>query len=138
MKPNGTVTFRLPFWAMALLIVAFLPGLLTTGLQSAESVLLEAGVLVLVAAVIFKTYTIQIRPDGVRLYSLWWLPWENVVGAKYRRLCGLPHLYVQRKSGWVPWRIPLYFIGDTDFLETLRESSPVDSPIRAVSVPASP
>ncbi len=123
-------------WATVLLIVAFIPEAASAWLHSVRWGAVNAGVVLLVAALILRFYTVQVRPDGVLLYSLWWLPWENVAAVRYARLCGLPHLYVQRKKGWVPGRIPLYFVGDGDLLTALKASAPADNPIRAISAPA--
>ena len=84
------------------------------------------------------TDTVRIEPDGVVLYRLWRLQWTNVGGAKYCKVLGLPYAKVKRRKGWfawLPWWIPLYFVGEGDLRETLASAAPAGNPLRLMSSP---
>jgi hypothetical protein len=93
-------------------------------------------ILISVVSMAFLPYswTVQVRPDGVKLYSLWWLPWSDVCEVRYIRLLGLPYLYVKRCRWWA-WWIPLYFVGDRDLAQAIFDAAPSGHPFRSVSIP---
>jgi hypothetical protein len=100
---------------------------------------LALGLLLLSAVfVAFLPYscTVQVRADGVKLYSLWWLPWSDVCEVRYFKLLGLPYLYVKRSRRWFGWWwIPLYFVGDSDLAQAIVDAAPSGHPFRSVSIP---
>lgn len=80
-------------------------------------------------------YTVQLRPDGVKLFSLWWLPWTDVVSVRYWKPFGLPHFRVKRRRGF-SWSIPLYFVGDRDLGDAIIHAAPLGNPFHSVSMPS--
>lgn len=83
----------------------------------------------------FPHYTVQLRPDGVKLMGLWWLPWTDVIAVRYYRVFGLPHFRVKRVRGF-SWSIPLYFVGDCDLGHAIIQAAPPGNPFRLVSIPS--
>lgn len=81
------------------------------------------------AVLAFRRYTVEIRSDGVKLYGLWWLPWDDVRDATFRRILGQSYIQVRRRHGW-PWWIPLYFVGDGDLRSTIVSAAPDGHVIR--------
>jgi len=123
MSERPVQTFYLPRWGQGFLI-------LLVSLWFAQFVLISVplGVGLVIAAAFtvavgLRRYTVQVRSDGVKLYSLWWLPWGDVRTATYRKVFGLPYFYVRRHHGW-GWWIPLYFVGDGHLREAIVSATP--------------
>ena len=72
---------------------------------------------------------LQVRPDGLVLYRVNRVRWEEISGAQLRGIMRLPHLVLQRRQG-TQWWVPLYFHGPVDLRTLLREAAPEGSPIR--------
>jgi hypothetical protein len=87
------------------------------------------------AALLTRMCTVQVRPDGIKLSSLWWLPWGDVCEARYFKLLGLPYFYVKRFRRWFGWWIPLYFVGDRDLAQAIVDAAPSGHPFRLVPMP---
>ena len=79
-------------------------------------------------------YTVQVRPDGVKLYSLWWLPWSDVYEVRYRKVLGFRYFRVKRRR-WFSLSIPLYFVGDCDLGHSIICAAPPGNPFRSVFIP---
>jgi hypothetical protein len=89
----------------------------------------------LVYVFLLPHYTVRIRSDGVKLYGLWWLPWADVSGVRYRKVIGLPYFHVKRGRGF-SWWIPLYFVGDCNLGHAIIDAAPPGSPFRLASIPS--
>jgi hypothetical protein len=144
MERDGVATFRLPIWfqiglfalAMSDPCVYLLTDLHFGMPLSALSQLIMIAALVLAWIFLMPYYTVQIRPDGIKLYSLWWLPWTAVNDVRYWKLFGLPHFSVKRRGGLFSWHIPLYFVGDSDLQESIIRAAPPGNPFKMVSIPS--
>ena len=71
---------------------------------------------------------VDIGPDGVRLYRINMLRWIDVAGAEAKNILWLKYIRVKRHKGINYW-IPLYFKGQTDIRNALKEHAPTDNPI---------
>ncbi len=89
---------------------------------------------ILVWTLLLPHYTVQLRPDGIKLYGLWWLPWTDVSAVRHYRVFGLPHFSVKRVRGF-SWSIPLCFVGDRDLAQAIIDAAPPGNPFRLVSMP---
>jgi hypothetical protein len=83
-----------------------------------------------------RYYTVQLRPGGVKMYSLWWLPWTDVREVRYWKLFGLGYFLVKRSRGFFPFCIPLYFVGNCDLGDAIIRAAPPGNPFRSVSMPS--
>jgi hypothetical protein len=83
-----------------------------------------------------RYYTVQLRPSGVKVYSLWWLPWTDVRKVRYRKLFGLRYFLLKRSRGFFPFWIPLYFVGDRDLGDAIIHAAPLGNPFHSVSMPS--
>jgi hypothetical protein len=119
---EDTATFRLPGrWQVGFFAVVMLPSCakaliaLHFGmfLMFPRFILIEAAAAALFWALLLRLSMVQLRRDGVKIYSLWWLPWADVSAVAYRKLSGLPCFHVKRHRGF-SWWIPLYYVGDRD------------------------
>jgi hypothetical protein len=119
---EDTATFRLPGrWQVGFFAVVMLPSCakaliaLHFGmfLMFPRFILIEAAAAALFWALLLRLSMVQLRRDGVKIYSLWWLPWADVSAVAYRKLFGLPCFHVKRHRGF-SWWIPLYYVGDRD------------------------
>jgi hypothetical protein len=130
---NDVAIFRLPGrWQVAFFAVVMLPSCakVVTALHFGRSlsfILIEVAAVALFWIVFLKSYTVQLRPDGIKLFSLWWLPWTDVVAVRYSNLLGLPSLRVKRPRGF-SWSIPLYFVGDYDLASAIVRAAPPTIP----------
>ncbi len=139
---DGTATFRLPRgWQVAGLVVVMLGSCSKLLIDFHFGMILspvpqsiEIAVWMLVWIFLMPRYTVQVRPDGVKLYSLWWLPWSDVGEVRYYKLLGLPHFRVKRGRGF-SWWIPLYFVSDCDLGHSIIRAAPPGNPFRSVSIP---
>jgi hypothetical protein len=76
-------------------------------------------------------WTLVIRDDGMTLYRVNHLKWDEVRNARLIRIPGLPYMIVRRRKGlfrW--WWVPLYFKGARDVRAAILERCPKDNPIR--------
>jgi len=128
-------TFRPPRrWQILIVALTVLPScalLLTAPLLGAAIALSW----ILFWTLVLPLYTVQLRPDGVKLHG-WWLPWTDVSAVAYRSLFGLPHFRVKRHDGF-SWWIPLYYAGAGDLSQALIRAAPPGDPFRLVSMPTS-
>jgi hypothetical protein len=137
---DDTATFRLPrLWQIGFFAIAVLGScarLLTAIIfgRYLSLSLIEFAALVLFWIFFLRGYTVELRPDGIKLFRLWWLPWTDVVAARYIRLLGLPSFRVKRRRGF-SWSIPLYFVGDCDLRQAIIRTAPPGNPLRSVSMP---
>jgi hypothetical protein len=96
---------------------------------------IEAGAWALFWALLLRFSTVQLRPDGIKIYSLWWLPWSDVTRVMYRKIFGLPYFQVRRRRGF-SWWIPLYYVGDRELAQAILHAAPPDHPFRSVPIPS--
>lgn len=135
MEHANTATFRLPgHWQIVIHVITVLPAFFLVLLSPFLGVLVLAAV-ALFWAFLLRHYTVQLRPVGVELYGLWWLPWTDVSAVRYLRVFGFPYFHVRRRRGF-SWWIPLYFIGDRDLGQALIHAAPADNPFRLLSIPS--
>jgi hypothetical protein len=140
MEHDHTITFRLPRrWQVAFFAVVMLPSCakVLTALRfgmSPSFVLIEAAALALFWTLLLRRYTVQLRPNGIKLFSLWWLPWNDVIAVRYSSLLGLPYLRIKRRRGF-SWSIPLYFVGDRDLCRAIICAVPPGNSLRSISIP---
>jgi hypothetical protein len=142
-EQDGIATFRLPRrWQIGLLVIAILGPCFSILLVLAHGMILPAvpyvfaiSIWILAWILLMPRYTVQVRPDGVKLYGLWWLPWTDVVAVRHQRIFGIPHFRVKRNRGF-SWSIPLYFVGGGDLGDAIVNAAPPDNPFRSVSTPS--
>ncbi|SRR5216683_1941106 len=140
MEHDHAITFRLPRrLQVGFFVVVMLPSCakvliaLNFGM-SLSFALIEAAALALFWTLFLRRYTVQLRPDGIKLFSLWWLPWTDVIAVRYSSLFGLPSLRVNRRRGF-SWSIPLYFVGDCDLGYAIICAAPAGNSLRSISIP---
>jgi hypothetical protein len=139
---TGTDTFRLPRRFQAVLFVLAMAGPCGNLLIALHFGVLNYLIpqLTLIAAIVLAEiflmphYTVQLRPDGIKLYGLWWLPWSAISDVRYWKLFGLPYFRVRRHRGF-SWWIPLYFVGNCELGQAIIHAAPPGNPLRLVSVP---
>jgi hypothetical protein len=140
-EEGGTAIFRLPrLWQAGFFaLVMFGPcGRVLIYLSFGMSVryyLIEVFVLVVFWIFFLRCYTVQVRPDGIKLFSLWWLPWADVSDVHYQKVLGLSYFRVKRCRGF-SWSIPLYFAGDRDLGQAIIHAAPLGNPFRLVTIPS--
>jgi hypothetical protein len=140
MEHDGTATFRLPFpFQIGLFAVAMLGPCVDLLIDFHFSLILypfpeliTIAAWVLVWIFLIPLYTVQLRPDGIKLYSLWWLPWKQVKDVRYWKLFGLSYFRVKRHRGISLW-IPLYFVGNCELGQSIIRAAPPGNPFRLVS-----
>ena len=137
---EDAATFRLPGrWQVGLFAFVMLLSCakalvdLHFGMLSLSFVLIEKTALALLLIFVLRLSTVQLRPDGVKIQGLWWLPWTDVSAVRYRKLFGLPYFRVKRRRGF-SWWIPLYYVGDRDLGSAIVRAAPPDHPFRLVSM----
>jgi len=84
-------------------------------------------ILVMIPSMWFVT-TLEIDNDGIRLYRVNVMKWDEVVSAKKVNLLGLKYLRVARRKG-MKWSIPLYLNGPQPINAALKEKCPAGNPI---------
>jgi hypothetical protein len=143
-EQDRTATFRLPRrWQVGLFVIVVLGPCVNILLDFRFGMILSPAPEVITVAVwtlvwIFlvpRYYTVQLRPDGVKVYSLWWLPWTDVRAVRYWKLFGLPYFLVKRSRGFFSFWIPLYFVGNSDLGNAIIRAAPPGNPFRSVSMP---
>jgi hypothetical protein len=137
---DDIATFRLPGRCqIGLLVIVMIPSCARVVValyfgMSISFVLIEAAALALAWTLLLRLNRVQLRQDGVKIQSLWWLPWTDVSAVVYRKLFGLPYFHVKRHGGF-SWWIPLYYVGDGDLGRAIVRCAPPGHPFRLVSMP---
>jgi hypothetical protein len=139
---DRTAIFRLPRrWQVGLFVIAILGPCAKILLDLDFGMILSPVPEVIAIAIwtlvwifLMPRYTVQLRPDGVKLYGLWWLPWTDIVAVRHQSIFGIPHFRVKRRRG-LSWSIPLYFVGDCDLGDAIIQAAPPGNPFRSVSMP---
>lgn len=72
---------------------------------------------------------VAISNDGLVLYRVNRLRWEEVKSARKVRLLGLPYVLIKRHTGFT-WWLPLYYEGKRDIREALRSVVPSGNPLK--------
>lgn len=77
------------------------------------------------------TMTVVLTADGVTIYRIWRLRWDEVASARIQRVFGLQYLCVVRTGRLQPnLSLPLYFVGPRSLPAALRDHAPLAHPIR--------
>jgi len=132
MTQDGNDTFYL-HWrnAMtALLVALFVPILylpLAHGVYE-QTVLALFNLTVAIVGIWFFS-AVSISNDGLVLYRVNRLRWEDVKSARRVRFLGLPYMLIKRHKGFT-WWLPLYYEGKRNIRETLRSVVPNGNPLR--------
>ena len=92
-------------------------------------------VMMLAAAAAFAwllslTQVIEISRDGLVLYRVNRVAWDDIVSAAPARVLGLPYIKLGQRSGKA-WWLPLFFQGATDMPSALEAFAPDDHPVKA-------
>ncbi|MDH5573682.1 MAG: hypothetical protein OEY89_18095 [Gammaproteobacteria bacterium] len=85
----------------------------------------------LVAAVggIWFLSTIAITKDGLVLYRVNRLKWQDIISARKTSFLGLPYILLKRQNGFA-WWLPLYFEGKGTIQETIISLAPDGNPLK--------
>ncbi|KFN42987.1 hypothetical protein N787_14075 [Arenimonas metalli CF5-1] len=84
----------------------------------------------LMVAVTLLVPAVTVRPDGISLYGVNHLQWDDVTSVRATTVIGLPYAVVQRRKG-MRWWIPLYVDDRRGLLATLASRAPAGSAIYA-------
>jgi len=138
---NKAETFRLSRrWRIGFFAVALGPTLVMIAMAVAQATPLAVlvrsfgnaivtGILMWLFAI--GVLTITVTRDGLTLYRIWKLRWEDVTGARRRDFLGLPYLRVVREGKWpATLALPLYLAGGRPLVAALYELAPSKNPIR--------
>jgi hypothetical protein len=74
---------------------------------------------------------IKIHGEGIQMYHFNRLEWSQVESAEFRKVFGLPYIFIKRTRG-LSWWLPLYFRGRRTMREALEEKAPASNPVRKV------
>jgi len=81
-------------------------------------------------------FVIDVIDEGIRLYRISLIRWEDILDAKPIRLLGLPNIRIFRKKG-LPYWLPLYVSRQADLEAEILRAAPAGNPIRDAVKPAS-
>ena len=117
--------------ALSLLFVAlFVPILyLSVVNQLYEHVALALFNLSVVIVAIWFFSSISVSSEGLVLYRINKLKWEDIKSARRISLLGLPYILIKRHKGF-SWWLPLYYEGKRNIEDALRSEAPVGNPLR--------
>ena len=119
---------RLPWVAFILIISS---PLLSISRRVPELIPVHVILVILLIVPPLLVWTLVIRDDGITLYRVNQLKWDNVHNASLIRIPALPYMIVRRRTGlfrW--WFVPLCFKGARDLRAVILERCPKDNPIR--------
>jgi hypothetical protein len=125
--------FRMPRipWVAFILIVS--SPLLCFSLWHPEVMPIQVVLIMLALFIVppLLIWSLVIRDDGITLYRVNRLRWEDVRDARLIRIPLLPHMIVRRRRGFFrAWWVPLHFRGPRGFREVILEGCPKDNPVR--------
>ena len=60
----------------------------------------------------------SISDEGIVLYKVNKLTWQEIVAARKSKSFGISSIYIKRKKG-LPWSLPLYMVGEKSIKEAL-------------------
>jgi hypothetical protein len=86
------------------------------------------GLILVMIPSMWLTTTLEIDNEGIRLYRINVMKWDEAVNAKRVNLWGLKYLKVTRHKG-MDWWIPLYLKGHQPIEDALKEKCPAGNPI---------
>jgi len=84
---------------------------------------MSLGVLIVI---ILLVPAVTVRPDGISLYGVNHLHWDDVASVRATSIFGLPYAVVRRHRG-MRWWIPLYVDDRRGLLATLASRAPAGS-----------
>ena len=129
---SSVSTFRLPqWWRMLLTVTPITLALIAVGFAVVFGDYVAAVLFVGVA--LFSAWThhlashIEVSGQGVRVYRLWWIPWQSVMAVKCESFFGLPYFRVKRRRALPVW-IPLYYNGEGDLKQAIASAAPSGHP----------
>src|SRR5439155_25520590 len=131
-QQTSSDTFRMPRlpWVAFILIISS-PLLSLSWQDDPELIAVHVVMVVVLIVAPLLVWTLVIRDDGMTLYRVNRLKWDEVHSARLIRIPGLPYMIVRRRKGlfrW--WWVPLYFKGTRDVRAVILERCPKDNPIR--------
>ncbi len=117
--------------ALAILFVAlFVPIVyLAVANQHYEHVALALFNLTVAMVGIWFLSSISVSSEGVILYKINRLKWEDIKSVRRISLLGLPYILIKRHKGF-SWWLPLYYEGKRNIEVALRSNAPVGNPLR--------
>lgn len=117
--------------ALTLLFVAlFIPIVyLAVTNQHYEHVVLAVLNLTVVVVGIWFLSSISVSSEGVVLYRINRLKWEDIKSARRISLLGLPYILIKRHKGF-SWWLPLYYEGERNIEDALRSEAPAGNPLK--------
>ena len=120
--------FRIPAIPYVAVIILITSPLLIFGINFPD--MLWLWVIFTFPYIIYSLYigVMEIGPEGIRLYRINMLRWNDVKSARKKRYLGLRYLLVKRQKGMNYW-VPLYFTGDTPIEAALQKNVPPKNPI---------
>jgi hypothetical protein len=93
------------------------------------------GQFVVAVALVLLLSVVSVSEDGIVLYLVNRLRWQQVTGVRRVSFLGLPYLYITRVRGF-NWWLPLYFTGCRPIERALAEKAPPGNPLRTYAAPA--
>lgn len=126
-----TETFHIKYrWVLTLSFVALFSPVIYLALKinSYEHLMLAILNIAICVIGIWFFSVISISSEGLVLYKVNRLKWDEIEGAKKVKILGLPYILIKRKKGF-KWWLPLYFTGKTDINDSLRQNVPNGNPI---------
>ena len=129
MGTTSNPTYRIS-WRSRLVVATslLLAALFVLAWLSDALVLVLLLALPLVAMVLVPAVTV--RPDGMSLYGVNHLQWNEVVSVRATRVLGLPYAVVQRQKG-MQWWVPLYVDDRRGLFATLASRAPAGNALHA-------
>ncbi len=128
--------YRMSVKGMAILaLVLILPSLpilwITVNLKFWQHPVTLWGVatLIFIFPYVWFMTSLEISNEGMRLYRVNTMKWNEALSAETINLFGLKHLRVTRIKGMI-WWIPLYLKGHQPIEVALKEKAPAGNPIR--------
>jgi len=89
----------------------------------------------LVAAVggIWFFSAISITKDGLVLYRVNRLKWQDIISARKTSFLGLPYILLKRQKGFA-WWLPLYYEGNGNIQDAIISFAPNGNPLKEIVI----
>ena len=130
-------TFRIPVWPwLPIIVLLNAPSVILAALTSWPLSLNKLVYMIAMIGLFYVLGVLSISRQGLVLYRVNRCSWSEFTSAELRTVLGLCYLRAKRKAG-LTWWIPLYFVGNRDVRNALRESAPEGNVIRRCLEPAS-
>jgi len=89
--------------------------------------------LVIAVGGIWFLSTVSITKDGLILYRVNKLKWQEIISARKTSFLGLPYVLLKRQKGFA-WWLPLYFEGNGNIKEAIVNLAPDGNPLKVCLV----